>query len=142
VPSKHSQKITLDFKDHESNLESDISYLHPDLGAISQTFVRNDEYGELLGGVHLYESIFRIYPKNSKEPTNFSYLHPDIKARLWDEVFFLKNIFLEKRCPDVVMHKVKHPFSCDLRHQRYLASIKAQGYIVLRDNTTIWVERK
>ena len=123
-----SERVNLKFSAHDSYLECDLSHIHPTLGVLVQLFERNDEGYAHLDQRNYYESIFNIFFKGSDKPGNARHLTRAEKDMIWDEVFNLKNLFLENQQPDVVVHRVKHPFPSAKRCELYRRGLDLTHY--------------
>ena len=138
----HSSEVVVTLKPGSAVLSCDISHLHPALGRIVQTFKQEDDSFPYMGEQTLFISAFAIFPADGAEPKNFSCLGREVTTRIWQEVFSLKNLYLERQIPDVIQHIVKHPFSIERRFELYKANLLLSHYDIWHSNTSIWLERK
>lgn len=108
-----------------------------------QTFKQEEDAFPFVGSdLRLFVSTFLLYPPNSATPANFSHLGREVAGKIWQEVFALKNAFLEKQIADVIQHIVKHPFSIERRFELYRGELVLTNYDIYQDNTNIWIVRK
>lgn len=142
MSSSRSSEVIYTFKQNQAVLSCDISHLHPELGRLVQTFKEEDDAFPFVGDLRLFVSSFVLYPPDSAIPTNFSRLGREVADKIWQEVFALKNAFLEKKIADIIQHIVKHPFSVERRLELYRVGLVLTNYDIYQDNTNIWLTRK
>jgi hypothetical protein len=141
--SSRSKRVIQDFGKYESYLECDLSHIHPSLDVLTQSFELNEERYAHLDNRNYYESIFRLHMRGSETTGNARHLSREERDMIWDEVFYLKNLFLEHQAPDVVVHRVKHPFPFDKRFELYKNRLNLDHYDIWSSgNEFIWLERK
>ncbi|MGI4735065.1 MAG: hypothetical protein ACRYG7_07795 [Janthinobacterium lividum] len=141
--SSGSKRVEYEFGGSESYLECDLSHIHPSLDVLTQRFELNNERYEHLGDRNYYESVFRLFLQGSTSSGNARHLPPEQRSMIWEEVFHLKNLFLEHKNPDVVIHRVKHPFPFDRRYTLYKEKLNLENHdIYPTGGEFIWLERK
>jgi len=142
VSSSPSNNETIVYRGHEAILRCDLSFIHPSLGNLIQLFVRDDEAYSHLDGRQYWESAFRLFSSNDHATLTAKHLARAEKELIWNEIFRLKNKFLQDKKPDVVVHRIKYPFPFERRLALYRERLDLTHYDLWASGDLIWLERK
>lgn len=140
--SSPSNSETVIYRGHEAILRCDLSFIHPSLGNLVQLFVRDDDAYGHLDDRQYWESTFRLFLHDGQATLNAQHLGRAEKDLIWQEVFRLKNKFLQERRPDVVVHRIKYPFPFERRLALYRERLDFTDYDLWASGDLIWLERK
>ena len=117
--------LRCDWDENGGFLEYGLSYLHPDLGILSQEYRISTLTYE---GQRVYQSSFSLFGDAADVPGDFAYLPKPVKAQLWGVIFAVKHKFFAECRPDIVEHFIDGAYSFELREARYRAHLQPPGY--------------
>lgn len=126
--------ITCDWTSDGGFLEYDLSYLHPDLGTLIQSY---EVYTTDTQGRRIYASDFLLFPRNSAEEKDFGNYPKALKAQLWEIIFLVKRRFFEEIKPDVVTHFIDATHSIERRFALYSRWLFLPDYVITKTRQQI-----